>query len=354
MAERDEKTFPALPQRRQRAREQGEIARSRELTAAISFAAFAIIVAAAGPFLGRQLLAAFRTAVVATSARDPVIALRQCLILPVSLVLGMVMMLAAAAVAGTVAQGGVVFAPARVIPVFTRLNPMSFFSRIFSTAGAIELLKAALKIVVVVIIAWKIATAAFAAGESGHGISEALAILRTSIRRLLYSCAALAMMIAAADYGYKLYEYESVLRMTRQEFLDELKQEEGNPQVKRAVRRAQRMRFKRVRGIHQAASATVVMTNPTHLAVSLRYRRGFDQAPLMVAKGAGEGAQRIIAIARMAAVPVLENRALARALFRGVGIGEQIPPRLYRAVAEVLAMIMRLERQRRSLEAGAL
>jgi flagellar biosynthesis protein FlhB len=353
MAERDEKTFPALPQRRQRAREQGEIARSRELTAAIAFAAFAIIVAAAGSFLGQQLLAAFNTAVVATSARDPAIALRQCLMLPVSLVLGTVMILAAASVAGTLAQGGMVFAPVRVIPDFTRLNPTRFFSRIFSRAGAIELIKATLKIVLVVIIAWKIATVAFAAGESGHGVSEALAILGSAIRRLLYSCAALAMTIAAADYGYKLYEYESELRMTRQEFLDELKQEEGNPQVKRAVRRAQRKRFKRVRGIHQAASATVVMTNPTHLAVALRYRRGFDQAPLMVAKGAGEGAQRIITIARMAAVPVLENRALARALFRGVEIGEQIPPRLYRAVAEVLAMIMRMERQRQSLEAGA-
>jgi flagellar biosynthesis protein FlhB len=185
-------------------------------------------------------------------------------------------------------------------------------------------------------------------------ISEALTILGGAIRHLLYSCAALASIIAVADYGYKLYEYEGELLMTRQEFLDELKQEEGNPQVKRAVRRAQRRRFKRVRGIHQAASATVVMTNPTHLAVALRYRRGFDQAPMMVAKGAGEGAQRIIAIARLAAVPVLENRALAHALFRSVDVGEQIPPRLYRAVAEVLAMIMRMERQRRSPETAAL
>jgi flagellar biosynthesis protein FlhB len=353
VAERDEKTFPALPQRRQRAREQGEIARSRELTAAVSFAAFAILVAAAGPYLGRQVLAAFRAAVAATSSPDPAIALRQSMLVPASFVLSIIVILKTAACVGTIAQGGIVFAPARVMPDFTRLNPVQFFARIFSVAGVIELGKAGLKIVVVVIITWKAATAAFAAGESAHGVSEALAILESAMRRLLCSCAALAMIIAGADYAYKLYEYEGELRMTRQEFLDELKQEEGNPQVKRAVRRAQRRRFKRAGGMHQAASATVVMTNPTHLAVALRYRRGFDQAPLMVAKGAGEGAQRIIAIARLAAVPVLENRVLARALFKGVEVGEQIPPRLYRAVAEVLAMIMRMERQRRSPEAGA-
>ena len=354
MAERDEKTFPALPQRRQRALEQGEIARSRELTAAISFAVVAIIMASAGPFLGRQLLGAFKTAIAATGSHDLSIALMRSLILPASFVLCMVLMLSAVAVAGTLVQGGIVFAPAKVIPDFSRLNIMSFFARIFSTAGAIELTKAAVKVVLVVIITWKIAAAAFAAGESGHGISDALTIIGGAIRRLLYSCAVLALIIAAADYGYKLYEYENELRMTRQEFLEELKQEEGNPQVKRAVRRAQRRHFKRVRGIHQAASATVVMTNPTHLAVALRYRRGFDQAPLMVAKGAGEGAQRIIAIARLAAVPVLENRALAHALFRSVDVGEQIPPRLYRAVAEVLAMIMRMEQQRQLPETRAL
>jgi flagellar biosynthesis protein FlhB len=353
MPERDEKIFPALPQRRQRARELGEIARSRELTAAISFGAFAVGVAAAGPFLGRRLVGIFATAVAAGASLDAGIALRESFVLLVGYVLGIGAMLSAAAVAGTVVQGGIVFAVGKVMPDFTRLDPLRFFDRVFSSAGAIELAKAALKIVIVVLITWKIAVGAFEAGESAHGMSEGLAILGNALRHFLFSCAVLAILIALADYAYKFYEQESELRMTRQEFLDELKQEEGNPQVKRAVRRAQRKRFKRVRGIHQAATATVVVTNPTHLAVALRYRRGFDQAPLMVAKGAGEGAQRILAIARLAAVPVLENRTLARALYRGVEVGEQIPTRLYRAVAEVLAMIMRMERQQRSREIGA-
>lgn len=135
--------------------------------------------------------------------------------------------------------------------------------------------------------------------------------------------------------------------MTRQEFFDQLKQDEGNPQVKRAIRRLRKKNFKRIRGIHQAATATVVLTNPTHYAVALRYRRGFDVAPLVVAKGAGENALRIISIARVAAVPVRENKPLARALFKVVEVGEHIPRQFYRAIAEVLATIMRAEADRK-------
>ena len=140
--------------------------------------------------------------------------------------------------------------------------------------------------------------------------------------------------------------------MTRQEFLDQLKQDEGNPAVKRAIRKAQRKRrSRRVTGIHQAATATVVLTNPTHFAVALRYRRGFDPAPLVVAKGAGDAALRIIEIARLAAVPVMENKPLARALFKAVEVGEQLPRQFYRAIAEVLATVMRAE-ARRAKEQG--
>ena len=103
--------------------------------------------------------------------------------------------------------------------------------------------------------------------------------------------------------------------------------------------------WKRARGMHQAAAATVVLTNPTRFAIALRYRRGFDQAPLVVAKGAGESAQRIISIARLAAVPVLENKPLVRALFRVTDVGDFIPRQFYRAIAEVLALVMRSQAQ---------
>jgi flagellar biosynthesis protein FlhB len=352
MADQGEKIFAPPPQRRQHAREQGLIARSRELTSAVSFAALAVIVASAMPLLGRYVLGVFAEAVAATGSADPGIAIRQSLVFPLGFVLAVSASLMLIAIGGAVAQGGLVFAPARLIPDFNRLNPARYFGRVFSGAGALDLVKAAAKLVLIVVIAWHTARAAFAGGAAAHGVSDALQTLDAGIRHLFYSCAALALVTAAADYAHKRYEHEMELRMTRQEFLDELKQEEGNPQIKRALRRAQRKRFKRARGIHQAAAATVVLTNPTHLAVALRYRRGFDQAPLVVAKGAGESAHRVVAIARLAAVPVIENKALARALFKGVDVGDQIPRQFYRAVAEVLAMIMRMQAQHRSSMVG--
>lgn len=198
-----------------------------------------------------------------------------------------------------------------------------------------------MKIVLVALVAWSTARSALALVNAAHSVGQGLGVLSLATRRILYASAAIAVVAAAGDYAHKRYEFEADLRMTRQEFLDELKQEQGNPQVKRAVRLAQRKSFKRIRGIHQAATATVVLTNPTHFAVALRYRRGFDQAPLVVAKGAGEQAHRIIGIARLAAVPVMENKPLARALFRAVEVGDHIPRQFYRAIAEVLAAIMR-------------
>jgi flagellar biosynthetic protein FlhB len=265
--------------------------------------------------------------------------------LEISFAVSAVMM--TAAVVGASAQDGMVFNFAKLTPDLSRLNPISYFGRIFSSTGALELLKSAIKIVVIIWVAWKSARWGLDMAAAAHDLTEELYALATASRRMLYISATLAIVTAAADYAHKRYEHETNLRMTRQEFLDQLKSDEGNPLVKRAIRKAQRKRrSKRVAGIHQAATATVVLTNPTHFAVALRYRRGFDSAPLVVAKGAGENAQRIKEIARLAAVPVMENKALAQALFKSVEVGDLIPRQFYRAIAEVLATIMRADAKR--------
>ena len=254
---------------------------------------------------------------------------------------------------GSTAQGGLVFAASQLAPDLSRLNPLKYFERIFSGAGLLELAKSGIKIVLIGFIAWSTAKWALEVAAGAHDIAEGLAALAAASRRILYWSATVALIAAGADYAHKRYEHEADLRMTRQEFLDQLKQDEGNPQIKRAIRNARRKNFKRIRGIHQAATATVVLTNPTHFAVALRYRRGFDQAPLVVAKGAGENALRIISIARLAAVPVMQNKPLARALFKVVDVGEFIPRQFYRAIAEVLATIMRAEERRKQTKGAA-
>ena len=343
MADRDLKTFPALPQKRRRAREQGQIARSRDLTSAISFGAGTLFIAGAAAPLSRYALTSFRSALAASSSSDPAAALRRAFEWPLAATLAAATLLALLATAAAAAQGGLVFAFAKLTPDLGRLNPLKYFGRIFSAAGLIELAKAAAKIVLVAMLAWGTARRALEASAGAHTLSAGLWALEHATRQVFYLSAMIALAVGVGDYFHKRYEQEAELRMTRQEFLDELKQEEGNPQIKRAIRRARRKNFKRARGIHQAAAATVVLTNPTRYAVALRYRRGFDQAPLVVAKGAGEAAQRIIAIARLAAVPVMENRPIARALFRATEVGDHIPRQFYRAIAEVLAAIMRAE-----------
>lgn len=348
MADREQKLFPALPQKRQRAREQGRVARSRDLTSALSFAAGVMLLTGSSAMLGHFAIGAFRQALMA-SARDGFAgAMRHAFAWPLTITLGFAASLCAAAVAGAGVQGGLVLAPGGLAPDLTRLNPIKYFERVFSSTGLVELAKAAVKIIIIAMFAWRIARAALALAMASHGTQAQLVNLALSTQHLLYIAAAVALIAAGADYFHKRYEFEAELRMTRQEFMDELKQDQGNPAVKRAIRRAQRKGFKRVRGIHQAATATVVLTNPTHFAVALRYRRGFDPAPLVVAKGAGENAQRLIAIARLAAVPLLENKPLARALFKAVEVGETIPRQFYRAIAEVLATIMRADIQRQA------
>jgi len=352
MADREQKIFPALPQRRIRAREQGQVARSRDLTSALSFLAAAAIVATGCQLFGRAALDVFRSALASAGSHELAGTIAHALMAPVVAATAFSLSLAFAAVAGASLQGGLVIAPARLAPDIGRLNPAAYFTRIASPAGLIELGKAAAKVIVIALIAWSVARWSIGAIGAVRDIRAALLVGAAATRRMLYASAAVALIVGGADYGHRFYEHEAELRMTRQEFLDELKHEQGNPEVKRAIRRARRKNFRRVPGIHQAATASVVLTNPTHLAVALRYRRGFDPAPLVVAKGAGEAAHRIVAIARMAAVPIRENRALTRALYKAVETGSFIPRQFYRAIAEVLAAIMRAQAAAVPADAG--
>jgi flagellar biosynthetic protein FlhB len=150
------------------------------------------------------------------------------------------------------------------------------------------------------------------------------------------------VVIAILDYVWQRFQYEKNLRMTWQEIKEEVKQQEGNPQLKAHVRSAMREMANR-RMMQDVPEADVVITNPTHLAVALRYRRNEVSAPRVLAKGAGYIAERIKAIAREHDIPLVENKPVAQSLFKTVEVGETIPETLYKAVAEVLAYVYRLK-----------
>jgi flagellar biosynthetic protein FlhB len=164
----------------------------------------------------------------------------------------------------------------------------------------------------------------------------------THLYGLLLQAGVALAVIAGADYGLQWWRHYSSLKMTRQELRDEAKSNEGNPEVKARVRRIQREMTRR-RMLHAVKTATVVVTNPTHYAVALQYQRNRTGAPIVVAKGRDHLAQRIKKLARDAGVPMVENVALAQALYKGADLGDEIPGPLFGAVAEVLAYLIRIK-----------
>lgn len=228
---------------------------------------------------------------------------------------------------------------------FSRVNPISGFRRLFSLDAAGELVKA-----VLIIVALGILGGGFLyrelptiVGISGLAAEDVFSYTsREGFRLTTWIVGAMAA-VAALDYLYQRWRTESQLRMSRQEIKEEMREQEGEPHIK-AQLRSLRQKFSRRRLTAEVAKADVVITNPTELAIALRYRPGETAAPLVLGKGAGFIAAKIRKIAREKGIPIVENKPLARLLYRQVEVGREIPEALYRAVAEVLAYVQRLRR----------
>jgi flagellar biosynthesis protein FlhB len=258
---------------------------------------------------------------------------------------------AVAGIGAVVAQVGWRVNPELLAPDLGRLAPSRALGRIFSTNGAANLLKSVLKIAFVLAVAYRVLrqVGSEAVGAPDMPLDALLAFTGDGLRRLFLAMAAALVVLGVLDFFWQRWRYEQSLKMTRQEVRDEHKESEGDPQVRARFKRAHREIAKR-RMLAEVRRADVVLTNPIHFAVALRYRADEMRAPRVVAKGAGDLAQKIKDTARSAGVPIVERRALARALYRSVQLGAEIPPALYRAVAEILAYIYSL-RRRTPLEA---
>ena len=227
---------------------------------------------------------------------------------------------------------------------FNRINPVQGFKRLFSLRSLFELLKALAKVAIVALVGywairdrWKdfLLYPFMSVGESAANLSHLIydVMLKTGIALLA---------LAIFDYFYQRWEYEKSLMMTKQEVKEEMKDIEGNPEVKK---RQRQMMFEilRSRMMAEVPKATVVITNPDHIAVALKYEREEDEAPVVVAKGKNELAEKIKEVARSYRISIVRNPPLARELYNRVDVGEMIPPELYRAVAEVLVYVYSLK-----------
>ena len=228
-----------------------------------------------------------------------------------------------------------------------KLNPINGFGRIFSKRSLVELAKSFFKILVIGFFLYRFIHEQILAMPQFmfFDLTTSLALVAEIIFQMAFIVIGVIMIMALMDYGYQKWQTTQDLKMTKQEVKDEMKQSEGDPQIKGKIRQKQRQ-MAMARMMKEVPKADVIVTNPTHYAIALSYQQGMS-APLVVAKGQDLVAQRIKEIAREARVPIIENKPLARAIYAAVQIGDAVPQELYQAVAEVLAYVYRLKNTRR-------
>ena len=347
-----ERNYPATPRRLEQARERGQVARSRELaTAGVALAA-AVGIVSFGPALAtacadivRRGLTMERAAVF--SEERMLGALSDLSSASLIALIPLLLVIVAATLLAPMLLSGWVFAPQALVPDFKRLDPLKGLRNLFSSHAFAELLKAIVKCVLIgtigaatVVAGWD-EMAALAGRPDAGGIAQVGGLIGGALFLLASGLIAIAMI----DVPYQYWRFHRELRMSREELRQEMREMEGDPQLKARIRSLQRQAARR-RMMESVPKATVIVTNPTHYAVALDWREGQMRAPRVVAKGAGLIAQRIREIGAAHGVPLLEAPPLARALHAHADLHAEIPHTLYSAVAQVLAWVYQLRRSR--------
>jgi len=348
-----EKTEEPTPRRIEKAKEEGQVARSKELNTAL------LLIAGTGGLLifGTKIGEAMADIMAQsfTIPRDAIYDSHQMGIYLLNAtneamlsVMPLMILLFIAAIAGSIALGGWLIAPKAVAPKFSRMNPLKGLKRMFSLKSLVELAKAVAKVSVVLFFAVILLRGqteellGIAYEPTVPAMVHATTILGWSF--FFLSCT--MILIAAIDVPFQVYEHTKNLKMTKQEVKDEYKDTEGKPEVKGRVRQLQREISQR-RMMADVPQADVVITNPSHYSVALRYKPGQDDAPIVLAMGVDEVAMKIREIAREHDIELVAAPPLARSIYYNSKIGDEVPSGLYVAVAQVLAYVFQLQQFRR-------
>lgn len=348
----DDKTEAPTPQRLDKAREEGQIPRSKELTSLLILVVGVSIVWIGGESIARRLAGLLSSGLRFDHGiiNDQKLILGQIILLVKEAMYALLPLITGVVIIALVSPmllGGLIFSTKSLAFKFSKLNPITGIGRLFSAQVGAELLKAVLKSVLMGSVAglylwnkWP---------EIMRLMSEAPTTAMNNALDLVGMCVLLVVLsiipMVGFDVGFQLYSHFKKLRMSRQDIRDEYKQTEGDPHVKGRIRQMQRAAARR-RMMADVPTADVIVTNPTHYSVALKYDENKMSAPKVIAKGAGLVALRIREIGNENRIPTLEAPPLARALYRHAEIGQQIPGQLYGAVAEVLAWVWQLKRWR--------
>lgn len=346
----EERTEPATPRKRQKSREDGRMAKSQDLSAAVIIITGLLALNALGLSVWRKLIEMFYA--VLTHVSTDLMRDDGWLILPFIegvkgffwgwLPIGLLCTIMAAFI--MIYQVGFLVSAKPLTPKPERFNPISGLKKIISLRTLVELLKGLLKAMLLLGMLFTVIRKEqdMLLSVMLFPMEQGIAIIMQQIWSMALKMALVLLVLGFADYGYQKWDFEKSIRMSKQEIKEEYKQMEGDPLIKRRIRQKQR-ELAQGRMMSDVPKADVVITNPTHIAVAIEYDQKSMSAPVVIAKGEGFIAQKIRDIAKEHKIPIVENKPLARALLLQVEVGEAVPEELYRAVAEVLAFVYRLE-----------
>jgi flagellar biosynthetic protein FlhB len=350
-----ERTEPPTGRKIAEARAEGNVPRSQELNAAAGLLVGAWLLQNSGKLLAQQL----KIILTEAASKAPFVDfsgdwLREMILINIQRLLpSLGLILAGMLITGvvvTVSQTGLLWANKKLGFRLDRLNPLAGIKRIFSLNGLIEVVKALLKLFVVGWVAYTFLRdrAAEVVSMGNMSMSDAISFWAELGLSLFMRVGFAYLILAFIDYAYQRWNYNRSMKMTKEEVKEDAKRTEGDPLIRGRIRAKQRQ-VARMRMMANVHKADVVITNPTHLAIAVSYKADEMNAPKVLAKGAFLVAERIVSLARIHQIPVVQNIPVARALYRSVEVDQEIPPELYTALAEVLAYVYRMRGKRRAV-----
>lgn len=357
MAEENEgasKTEEPTPRKLEQARAQGDVARTPDLSSVFALAGAASVIAIAGGMFCRNLASALLPFIahpeaIPVTGHGGVEIARYVAKAAAPIILAVLLTAGLAGAAGGLVQTGLLFTPSKLAPDWKKVSPMGGFARLFGLDSLIQFVKSLIKVTMTAAVAWYVLKPHLGELQNLAEL-DPLAILPFAadiLRRMVVAIGALLLVIAGADWMIQKQRFMSRMRMTKEEIKEDFKQSEGDPHVKAKQKQMRADRARR-RMMQAVPKATVVIMNPTHYAVALKYVQGEDDAPQCVAKGLDSLALKIRAIAEEAGVPVIEDPPLARALYAAVDVEETIPQAHYQAVAKVIGFILNAAKKPRA------
>lgn len=344
----DSKTEKASPKKRKDERKKGHVAISKDVVMIATLLGTFVMLKALFPLMYRTMrdymIKYVSLAPVADTMSDYTTSIFWDMVIAIAkAAIPIILVSTTLAVIGTGVQTGFLFTKSNMAPKFERLNPIKGIKNLLSLKSLVELIKNLIKIIILSVILYQIIKGDLRAVSRtiDMNVMDSSVYVLNSIMDMVMKVSIVFLAIAGFDYFYQWWDYERQIKMSKQEMKEEYKQTEGNPEIKGRIRNLQRERA-RSRMMQSVPTADVIIRNPTHFAVALRYDIEKDNAPVLLAKGQDELALRIVAIGEENGIYVLENKPLARGIFASTKVGEPIPPEYYGMVAEILVYVYRM------------